>query len=221
MTAATSLTMSTMRFGGALVVLVCATAVAHAGEVHTRATAGTWSSDQQRGTLHGTIPNDAGYSFWLLGDPISLAAPITVIAQIRFVNHVDYGGAGIAIIDAGATDQMQRNVRIELSEREDTAGVGGWLGNENHYSGASKKAGTDIKVNEWHEVALEIDGTRAIGYLDGAEVFNSEVPESKQLGSNLTIARHAWSCPMVAGSASITGMASAPVQASCKPRPSG
>src|SRR6185436_8641618 len=81
-----------------------------------------------------------------------------------------------------------RNLRIELSEREDTAGVGGWLGNENHYSGSSKKASKDIKVNEWYELALKVDGTRAIGFLDGAEVFNADVPEIKQLGSNLTYA---------------------------------
>lgn len=177
-----------MRIVGSLAAVVCATAIAHAGEVHTRTTAGTWSSDQQRGTLRGSIPNDTGYSFWLMGDPISLTAPVTLVAQIRFINHVDYGGAGIAIIDAGATNQVQRNLRIELSEREDTAGVGGWLGNENHYSGASKKAGKDIVVNEWYELALKVDGTHAIGYLDGAEVFNADVPEIKQLGGNLTFA---------------------------------
>jgi len=178
-----------MKFVGAVGLVICgAVAVAQAGEVHTRATAGTWSSDQTRGTLRGSIANDAGYSFWLMGDPISLSAPVTVIVQIRFVNRVDYGGAGVAIVDANATNQVQRNIRIELSEREDTAGVGGWLGNENHYSGASKRASKDIKTNEWYELALKIDGTKAIGFLDGVEVFNSDVPEIKQLGSNLTIA---------------------------------
>lgn len=169
--------------------LVGMTAAAHAGEVHTRQTPGTWTSDAQRGTLRGSIPNDAGYSFWLLGDPINIATPVTVIVQVRFINRVDYGGAGIAIIDAGATNQIQKNLRIELSEREDTAGVGGWLANENHFSGASKKAGKDIKVNEWYELALKVDGKRAIGYLDGVEVFNSEVPEIAQLpAASLTIA---------------------------------
>ncbi len=177
-----------MRFVGSLALLLCATTGGYAGEVHTRTTAGVWSSDDARGTLLGAIPNDAGYSFWVMGDPISLAAPVTVIAQVRFVNRVDYGGAGIAIIDTNATNQVQRHLRIELSEREDTAGVGGWLGNENHYSGASKKAGKDIKLNDWYELAIKVDGTKVIGYLDGQEVFNSDVPEIKQLGSNLTIA---------------------------------
>jgi len=177
-----------MRLVGGLGLVLCATAIASAGEVHTRQTAGTWSSDQQRGTLRGSIPNDAGYSFWLMGEPISLAAPVTVIVQIRFINKVDYGGAGVAIVDANATNQAQRNLRIELSEREDTAGVGGWLGNENHYSGSSKKAGKDIKVGDWYELAIKIDGIKATGYLDGVEVFNADVPEIKQLGASLTIA---------------------------------
>jgi len=178
-----------MRLGPlALVIALGVTGTAYAGEVHTRQTAGTWTSDQQRGTLHGSIPNDAGYSFWLMGERIDLSGPVTVIVQVRFINHVDYGGAGIAIVDASASNQAQRNIRIELSEREDTAGVGGWLGNENHYSGASKRASKDIKTNEWYELALKVDGIRAIGYLDGTEVFNQEVPEIKQLGSNLTYA---------------------------------
>lgn len=177
-----------MRFEVVGLIVFAATSLAHAGEVHTRQTAGTWTSDASRGTMRGSIPNDAGYSFWLMGDRVDLSAPVTLIVQVRFITRVDYGGAGIAIVDTGATNQVQRNLRIELSEREDTAGVGGWLGNENHYSGASKRASKDIKVNEWYELALKVEGTRAIGFLDGTEVFNAEVPELKQLGSNLTFA---------------------------------
>jgi hypothetical protein len=180
--------MRTMRFVGSMAVLVCLAGVAHAGEVHTRTVAGTWASDAQRGTFTGSIPNDGGYSFWLTPEQIDLATPVTVIAQIRFRNHVDYGGAGVALIDPNATNQAQKNLRIELSEREDTAGVGGWLGNENHFSGASKRASKDIKPGEWYELALKIDGVHAIGFLDGTEVFNADVPELSKLPKALTVA---------------------------------
>ncbi len=75
----------------------------------------------------GAVPNEGGYSFWLTNEPVTIDAPFTVIAQIRFINRVDYGGAGVALIDPNATSEAQKNVRIELSERDDTAGVGGWL----------------------------------------------------------------------------------------------
>lgn len=171
-----------------LLAILCLTAVAHAGEVHTRNVAGTWSSDPQRGTFNGTVANDAGYSFWLTDDQVSVATPVTVIAQVRFKSHVDYGGAGVALIDPAATTRQQKNLRIELSEREDTAGVGGWLGNENHYSGASKRASKDIKVGEWYELALKVEGIHATGYLDGSEVFNADVPELRELPQTLAIA---------------------------------
>jgi hypothetical protein len=171
-----------------IVSVLCLTAVAHAGEVHTRNVAGTWSSDPQRGTFNGSVANDGGYSFWLTDDQVSVATPVTVIAQVRFKSRVDYGGAGVALIDPAATTRMQKHVRIELSEREDTAGVGGWLGNENHYSGASKRASKDIKVGEWYELALKVDGIHATGFLDGTEVFSADVPELRQMPQTLAIA---------------------------------
>ncbi len=177
-----------MRLWGSLCAIACLAGVAHAGEVHTRNVAGTWSSDPQRGTFNGAVPNDGGYSFWLTDDQVDLATPVTVIAQVRFKRHVDYGGAGVALIDPTATTRTQKNLRIELSEREDTAGVGGWLGNENHFSGASLRASKDIKVGEWYELALKVEGIHAIGYLDGAEVFNADVPELRQLPQTLTVA---------------------------------
>lgn len=180
--------MPLMRQLGTIVLVASSVAIASAGEVHTRMAPGTWSSDPQRGTLRGTIANDGGYSFWLTAEQVSLATPVTVIAQVRFVNRVDYGGAGVALVDPTATNRMQKHIRIELSEREDTAGVGGWLGNENSYSGGSKRASKDIRVGEWYELAVKIDGTRAIGYLDGAVVFDADVPELRQLPQTVTIA---------------------------------
>jgi hypothetical protein len=168
--------------------LLCLAGVAHAGEVHTRTVAGTWASDPQRGTFNGSIPNDAGYSFWLTGDQVDVATPFTVIVQIRFKRHVDYGGAGVALIDPNATNRGQKNLRIELSEREDTAGVGGWLGNENSFSGASKRASKDIKPGEWYELAIKVHGAHATGFLDGAEVFNADVPELRQMPRTLAVA---------------------------------
>ena len=124
-----------------VVTLLTAVPNAWAGEVHTRGTAGSWSTDPARGVLHGSIPNDTGYSFWPLGESVTTSQPTMVVAQIRYIHHVDYGGAGVALIDPRATHATQPNLRIELSEREDNVGVGGWLGNENHLSsGGSRKA---------------------------------------------------------------------------------
>jgi hypothetical protein len=177
-----------MRLMGSMGVLLVLAGVAHAGEVHTRTVAGTWASDPQRGTFNGAIPNDAGYSFWLTNDQVSLAAPVTVIAQVRYKNHVDYGGAGVALVDPNATNQAQKNLRIELSEREDTAGVGGWLGNENHFNGSSKRASKDIKPGEWYELAIKIEGTHATGFLDSVEIFSADVPELRQMPQTLVVA---------------------------------
>lgn len=177
-----------MRHMGSMAVLLCLAGVAHAGEVHTRTVAGTWASDPQRGTFNGSIPNDGGYSFWLTGDQVSIATPVTVIAQVRFKSHVDYGGAGVALIDPNATNQAQPNLRIELSEREDTAGVGGWFGSENHFNGASKRASKDIKPGEWYELAIKIEGIHATGFLDSVEIFSADVPELRQLPQTLSVA---------------------------------
>ena len=178
-----------MRLLGALLATCVLARAAFAGEVHTGTTPGSWSSDPARGTMRGTIGDDAGWSFWLLGDPISLATPVTVIAQVRFVRRVDYGGAGIAIIDARATNTEQKHLRVELSERDDTVGVGGWFVTGKHFaSGTSIRAGKDIRPGQWYEVALKVDGTRAVGYLDGVEVFYGEIPELGQMPAQLTIA---------------------------------
>jgi len=177
-----------MRMMGSMAILLCLAGGAYAGEVHTRTVAGTWASDPQRGTFNGAIPNDAGYSFWLTNDQVNLASPVTVIAQIRYKNHVDYGGAGVALVDPNASNQTQKHLRIELSEREDTAGVGGWLGNENHFSGSSKRASRDIKPGEWYEVAMKIEGTHATGFLDSVEVFSADVPELSQMPRTLVVA---------------------------------
>jgi hypothetical protein len=180
--------MLAMRQMGSMAVLLCLAGVAHAGEVHTRTVAGAWTSDPQRGTFNGSIPNDAGYSFWLTSDQVSVATPVTIIAQVRFKNHVDYGGAGVALVDPNATNQTQKNLRIELTEREDTAGVGGWLGNENHFTGSSKRANKDIKPGDWYELAIKIEGAHVTGFLDGAEIFNADVAELRQLPQTLTVA---------------------------------
>ena len=159
---------------------------AWAGEVHTRSTAGSWGSDSSHSVMRASIPNDTGYSFWLLGEPV--ATPIRVVAQVRFLQHVDYGGAGVALIDPRATNTASPNVRIELSERDDTVGVGGWLGNENHFPGASRKAGKDIALNQWYSLELEVDGTHVRGSLDGVSVFDGDLPEVAKLPSSLVVA---------------------------------
>ena len=160
---------------------------ARAGEVHTRDTAGTWVA--ANGAMHGSIPNDTGYSFFMLPDAVSLGSPVTITARVRFINPVDYGGAGVALIDPLATNAMQKNLRIELSEREDTVGFGGWLEQkEGHFPGASKKAGRDIKPGEWYELRLLIDGIRVTGFLDGVEIGSAEVPEVRSMPRTMRLA---------------------------------
>jgi hypothetical protein len=177
------------RTGGVLAIIGLAALPVWAGEVHTRSTAGAWSSDSRTGVLRASIPNDTGYSFWLLGERVNLSAPVTVIAQIRYANHVDYGGVGVALMDPAATGTAQRHIRIELSDRQDHVAVGGWLGNENAYgSGGVKATGRDIKVGDWYELAIKIDGIRVTGYLDGAEMWSGDVPELRQLPGSLVVA---------------------------------
>jgi hypothetical protein len=162
---------------------------AWAGEVHTRGTAGTWTYDAKTGLAHGSIPNDTGYSFWVRDQKVDLSHKVVVTARVRFVTHIDYGGAGIALVDPRANGKAQPNVRIELSERDDTVGVGGWLGNENNFpSGAGTRAGKDIKTDAWYELRLEVEGRHATGFLDGKQVYSADIPELDKLPRQLAIA---------------------------------
>jgi hypothetical protein len=169
--------------------LLAGVSPASAAEVHTRGTPGTWTGNPQTGIMRATIPNDTGWSFWLLAESFDLASGGAIIAQVRYASRVDYGGAGVALMDPAANGSSQRHVRIELSERDDNAGVGGWLGNENTYaSGGGRKAGKDIQVGRWYELMLRIDGTRVTGYLDGVEQWSGEVPELRSLPRLVAIA---------------------------------
>ncbi len=158
------------------------------GEVHTRDTAGIWAAAAD-GALHGSIPNDTGWSFHPLSESVSLASPLTVTARVRFLSHVDYGGAGVALIDPAATNAVQKHLRIELSEREDNLGVGGWLEQkEGHYPGPNHAVGRDIVVGQWYELRMKIDGIRVTGSLDGVEIVSAEIPQIRQLPSTLRLA---------------------------------
>lgn len=160
---------------------------ARAGEVHTRNTAGTWAASG--GAMHGSIPDDTGFSFFMLPEEVSLGSPVMITARVRFINPVDYGGAGVALIDPQATNAMSKNLRIELSERDDTVGFGGWLEKqEGSFPGAGRKAGRDIKLGEWYELGLKIDGIRVTGYLDGVEIGTAEAPEIRSLPQTLRLA---------------------------------
>ncbi|MEK8022766.1 MAG: hypothetical protein AAB229_03060 [Candidatus Hydrogenedentota bacterium] len=143
-------------------------------EVHTRAVAGTWSSAAN--SIGGAIPNDEGYSFFLL--PRRVGKTYTISARMKFRNHVDYGGAGLAVIDPSATNASHSHFRFQLSERQDHAGVGGWLDviEQGYPSPEWKYAGRDIKVDEWYQLALEIDGARMRATLDGVEIAAGGVP---------------------------------------------
>lgn len=171
------------------VAMLTAASPARAAEVHTRRTTGTWSGNQQTGIMRAAIPKDAGWSFWLLDESFDLASGGAIIAQVRYANRVDYGGAGVALMDPAANAASQRHVRVELSERDDNAGVGGWLGNENTYgSGGGRKAGKPIEPGRWYELMLKVDGKRVTGYLDGVELWSGDVPELASLPRFVAIA---------------------------------
>lgn len=161
----------------------------NAREVHWDATAGTWSTDPATGMTTGAIPNDCGGSFWLLPRTVDRSS-FTVSARVRFRSHVDYGGVGIAVLDPNSTHERMPHLRLELSERQDHFGAGGWLDRKNDYyaTAESRHTDRDIRVGEWYRLTLEVRGTRVRGWLDDAELFDADVPAVASLPATLQAA---------------------------------
>lgn len=173
------------RVGGAAAASSPAGAITFAGarEINTNGTAGTWTASDATGGATGSIPDDCGWSFYILPVSVRLDRPVTFSAMIRYRSHVDYGGAGIALVDPTATNDRSPHLRLELSERQDNMGAGGWLEQKgNHYpSGDWHSTDRDIKPGEWYKLTLTVDGTKVTGLLDGKEIYTADVPSVASL----------------------------------------
>lgn len=171
---------------GAFLIWLLAAAVCgsvEAAEIHTRGVAGTWSA------CGGAIPDNEGYSFFLLDRTVSLDKPVTITARIRFRRHVDYTAAGVALVDPSSTNARSTNIRLELSERGNTFGVGGWKdASEGDFGGRGGDVGRDIKVGEWYEVTLVVDGTSVTGLLDGANATTAAIPAIASVARRMNVA---------------------------------
>lgn len=157
-------------------------------EVHSRATAGSWSTDPANGITIGSIPNDCGYSFLVLPQTVNRSL-FTVSARVRFRTQVDYSGVGLVVLAPDASNARSPHLRVELSERQDHLCVGGWLeANEDHYPALpAKSAARDIQVGEWYRLRLQVEGTRVRCFLDDTEMLNGDITAVSSLPGQLRV----------------------------------
>lgn len=157
-------------------------------EIHSDGTTGNWNVGAD-GVTTGNIPNDCGFSYHLLSQTMDRSSLI-ISARLRFRSHVDYGGAGLALLDPSSTNERMPQLRLELSERQDHFGAGGWLDRKNDYYKTPdwKNAGRDIRVGEWYRLRLQVDGNRVRGFLDDVELFAGEIPAVSSLPKRLQLA---------------------------------
>jgi len=158
-------------------------------EIHTRDRAGVWSTNVA-GIVNGSIPNDYGYSFYLLPRTVSLDNRVDIIFRLRYKNRVDYNGAGLALIASESTNSRQTQIRLQITAREKMMGVRGWRSaNESQLSSRSwDRTGRDIRIGEWYTLRMVIDGTSTYGYLDGTLIGSATIPELASFPRQLHIA---------------------------------